>query len=99
MPRLAPVTRAMGDLMVADTTGSVGGQPLVLIDDPAPRVRRLTLNRPDKRNAISNELRIELYDALHAADRDPDVGVSIIRGAGPCFSSGYDLKSNLSENR
>jgi enoyl-CoA hydratase len=85
--------------MVADTTGSASGEPLVLVDDPAPRVRRLTLNRPDKRNAISNELRIELYDALHAADRDPDVGVSIIRGAGPCFSSGYDLKSNLSENR
>ena len=69
---------------------------ILLIDDPAPRVRRLTLNRPEKRNAISNELRTALYDALHAADRDPAVGVSIIRGAGPCFSSGYDLKSSLS---
>ena len=67
------------------------------MDDPAPRVRRLTLNRPEKRNAISNALRTELYDALHAADRDPDVGVTMIRGAGPCFSSGYDLKSSLSE--
>ena len=56
------------------------------MDDPAPRVRRLTLNRPDKRNAISNALRVELYDALHAADRDPGVGVTVIRGAGPCFS-------------
>ncbi len=72
---------------------------ILLIDDPAPRVRRLTLNRPEKRNAISNDLRGELYAALHAADRDPDVGVSIIRGAGPCFSSGYDLKSSLSEHR
>ena len=83
--------------MSADTTGR--HQPLVLVDDPAPRVRRLTLNRPEKRNAISNALRTELYDALHAADRDPDVGVSIIRGAGPCFSSGYDLKSSLVEDR
>ncbi len=82
--------------MSADTTGD---QPLVLVDDPAPRVRRLTLNRPEKRNAISNALRAELYDALHAADRDPSVGVSIIRGAGPCFSSGYDLKSSLGEHR
>ncbi len=81
---------------MADTTGS---EPLVLVDDPAPRVRRLTLNRPEKRNAISNELRTVLYDALHAADRDPAVGVSVIRGAGPCFSSGYDLKSNLGEDR
>src|SRR6478609_6506428 len=72
---------------------------ILVVDDPAPRVRRLTLNRPEKRNAISNELRHELYDALHAADRDPAVGVSIIRGAGPCFSSGYDLKSNLGEDR
>jgi enoyl-CoA hydratase len=72
---------------------------ILLIDDPAPRVRRLTLNRPEKRNAISNELRGALYDALHAADRDPAVHVSVIRGAGPCFSSGYDLKSNLSEGR
>jgi enoyl-CoA hydratase len=76
-----------------------GSEPLVLVDDPAPRVRQLTLNRPEKRNAISNALRIELYDALHAADRDPDVGVTVVRGAGPCFSSGYDLKSSLSEGQ
>ena len=85
--------------MSADTTGTAGIEPLVLVDDPAPRVRRLTLNRPDKRNAISNALRVELYDALHAADRDPAVGVTVIRGAGPCFSSGYDLKSSLSEGQ
>jgi enoyl-CoA hydratase len=72
---------------------------ILLVDDPAPRVRRLTLNRPEKRNAISNALRTALFDALHEADRDPAVGVTIIRGAGPCFSSGYDLKSNLSEDR
>jgi enoyl-CoA hydratase len=84
--------------MVAEASGT-GTEALVLVDDPAPRVRRLTLNRPEKRNAISNELRAALYEALHAADRDPAVGVSIIRGAGPCFSSGYDLKSNLSEGR
>jgi enoyl-CoA hydratase len=82
--------------MSADTTGD---QRLVLVDDPAPRVRRLTLNRPEKRNAISNAVRTELYDALHAADRDPDVGVTVIRGAGACFSSGYDLKSSLSEDQ
>jgi enoyl-CoA hydratase len=78
---------------------SSGADALLLVDDPAPRVRRLTLNRPEKRNAISNALRIELYDALHAADRDPAVGVTVIRGAGPCFSSGYDLKSSLSEGQ
>ena len=63
----------------------------LLLDNPAPFVRRLTLNRPDKRNAPSNELRGRLFEALEAADRDPDVRISILRGAGTCFSAGYDL--------
>jgi len=65
------------------------------IDEPAPGVRRITLNRPEKRNAISNALRGELLAALQQADRDDALRVSILRGAGPCFSSGYDLKSDL----
>jgi enoyl-CoA hydratase len=64
---------------------------LILVDTPAEHVRRITLNRPEKRNAISTPLRVELLDALRAHDNDPDVRVTIVRGAGPCFSSGYDL--------
>ena len=64
---------------------------LVLSDQPIAFVRRLTLNRPEKRNALSNDLRRELFAALEAADRDPHVRVVIIRGAGTCFSAGYDL--------
>ena len=67
---------------------------LLIADDPRPRVRRLTLNRPDKRNALSNVLRGQLFDALAEADDDPKVRVIILRGAGPCFSSGYDLSAN-----
>jgi len=66
-------------------------EPILLIDDPAPHVRRLTLNRPAKRNALSNALRGEIFAALDAGDADPQVRVMVIRGAGPCFSSGYDL--------
>ena len=66
----------------------------VVVDDPLPRVRRLTLNRPEKRNALNNRLRAELLDALRAADADPAVSVSIIRGAGPSFSAGYDLAAD-----
>lgn len=66
-------------------------ESLVLTDNPGPGVRRLTLNRPEKRNALSNALRTELFAALEAADRDDTVRVSIIRGAGTCFSSGYQL--------
>ncbi len=71
--------------------------PLVLIDDPAPLVRRFTLNRPDKRNALSNRLRTELFDAMRAADRDRGVAVMVIRGAGSCFSAGYDLRQDPAE--
>jgi enoyl-CoA hydratase len=71
----------------------------ILTDDPAPGVRRITLNRPEKRNAINNGLRAELFAALEAADVDDGVHVSIVRGAGPCFSSGYDLKRIGSEER
>ena len=66
-------------------------EPLVLVDQPAPGVRRLTLNRPEKRNALSNALRGELIGALQEGDADDAVRVMIIRGAGKCFSAGYDL--------
>ena len=71
-------------------------EPILLTDDPAPHVRRITLNRPAKRNALSNALRGEIFQALEAGDRDPEVRVMILRGAGTCFSSGYDL-SGLGE--
>ena len=72
---------------------------ILLVDDPRPGVRRLTLNRPEKRNALDNALRGTLFDALREADCDDSVHVSILRGAGPCFSSGYDLGSDLRANR
>jgi enoyl-CoA hydratase len=67
------------------------GYTVVLIDEPAPRVRRVTLNRPEKRNALNHALRGELITALREGDRDPDVRVQIVRGAGKCFSAGYEL--------
>jgi enoyl-CoA hydratase len=69
------------------------------VDDPATGVRRITLNRPDKRNAINNGMRAELFAVLEAADVDDAVHVSIVRGAGPCFSSGYDLKRAATDER
>jgi enoyl-CoA hydratase len=77
----------------------VSDAPRLLVDRPAEGVQRLTLNRPEKRNAIDNPTRRELFEALQAADADPDLRVSILRGAGPCFSSGYDLTSSLGEEQ
>ena len=51
----------------------------------------LTLQRPDKRNALSIELRIELADALGALGDDDGVGCIVLTGAGPAFCSGMDV--------
>ncbi len=64
---------------------------LVLVDDPAPGVRRVTLNRPEKRNALNHDLRGGIVRALQEADQDPAIRTMIVRGAGKCFSSGYEL--------
>ncbi|KAI9034468.1 enoyl-CoA hydratase/isomerase [Hyaloraphidium curvatum] len=69
-------------------------EPPILIDHPAPGIQRITLNRPGKRNALSTPLRKALFQALWRADDDPEIKVTIIRGAGPCFSSGYDLDAS-----
>jgi len=67
------------------------------VDDPETGVRRITLNRPEKRNALSNALRAELFNALRNADPDPSVGAIILRGKGKCFSAGYDLAQSPDE--
>ncbi len=71
----------------------------ILIDHPAPRIRRVTLNRPEKRNALNNPLRTEVFQALQEADGDESVHVTVIRGAGKCFSAGYDLAQNSQEGQ
>ncbi|MGA0838801.1 MAG: enoyl-CoA hydratase-related protein [Pseudomonadales bacterium] len=69
----------------------------IILDQPLPRVQRITLNRPEKRNPLSNELRSEMFHALEQGDQNPDIRVTIIRGAGSCFSAGYDLQSDVSQ--
>lgn len=64
---------------------------VILVDDPALHVRRITMNRPEKRNSLIHPLRGAILDTLRANDQDDDVHVTIIRGAGPSFSAGYDL--------
>jgi enoyl-CoA hydratase/carnithine racemase len=50
----------------------------------------VTLQRPEKRNALSIDLRIELTDAFGALSEDPEVGAIVLTGAGPAFCSGMD---------
>jgi enoyl-CoA hydratase len=71
----------------------------IQVDHPAPLVERITLNRPEKRNALHNGLRTELFTELQRADADDEVRVTILRGAGKCFSAGYDLTANNSKGQ
>jgi len=59
------------------------------------RVRRLTLNRPEMRNALNLELCQALLAALKEADDDRKVGAILLEGAGKVFCSGMDLKEVL----
>jgi enoyl-CoA hydratase len=60
-------------------------------------VELVTMNRPEVRNAQNTQLLTELDEALRAADRDPEVNVIVVAGAGPHFSSGHDLKAYVGE--
>jgi len=56
-----------------------------------PPAARITMNRPEKRNALSLALMEELIGALEEVSADPDVRAIVIEGAGPAFSAGHDL--------
>jgi len=64
-----------------------------LVFEVRERVARITLNRPDRRNALSWEMLSELRGALLEADDLRAVSVIVLEGAGPDFCAGYDMKS------
>lgn len=64
----------------------------ILLIDTTDRVRTLTLNRPQSRNALSSALRDRFHAALADAEADQDVDVVILTGADPAFCAGLDLK-------
>src|SRR5499433_897279 len=58
------------------------------------RVGIVTLNRPEKLNAISPELKKQLIERLLEADRDPTASVVVLRAEGRSFGAGYDISPN-----
>ena len=70
----------------------------IIVEDPEEGIRKIILNRPKKRNALSNHLRKELFSALEEADNDKSTKVIILSGSGKCFSAGYDLSSDVSSD-
>ncbi|MFI4974793.1 MAG: crotonase/enoyl-CoA hydratase family protein [Caulobacterales bacterium] len=63
-----------------------------LLYDTDNRVATITLNRPERLNAIERYMPREIRAAVEQADADPDVHVIVVKGAGKGFCGGYDLK-------
>jgi methylglutaconyl-CoA hydratase len=66
--------------------------PVVLIEKKGQQITVLTLNRPERRNALSIQLLTELIAAIKVAADEPQERVLILRGAGAAFCTGLDLK-------
>ncbi len=60
----------------------------LLLVERSRGIARLTLHRPEKRNALSRALRDEILRALDALECDPEVRVVVLTGAGPAFCAG-----------
>jgi enoyl-CoA hydratase len=65
-------------------------EPVVIVTQDGP-VLTVTLNRPEKRNAINSEVMCRLYDAWVRLDTDDDLRVAILTGNGSTFCAGMDL--------
>jgi enoyl-CoA hydratase len=68
----------------------LGGYENLLLER-SEAVLRVTLNRPDRRNAISLDLMAELHRLLEAVEQDAETRVLVLRGAGKSFCAGYDV--------
>ena len=73
--------------------------PVVLIEKETPQIIVLTLNRPERRNALTIELLSELNAAIKIASDQPDERVIILRGAGAAFCTGLDLKEAADQTK
>lgn len=65
---------------------------VVLVEKQSPQITVLTLNRPERRNALTIELMNELAAAVENAGADPKQRILILRGAGKAFCTGLDLQ-------
>jgi enoyl-CoA hydratase/carnithine racemase len=91
--KLTPTNRAREEIV-----NDSADQDLVLYSCDN-RIATITINRPDKLNAVSDEVVARLADALRRFDLDPDAEVAIINGRGRAFSSGADVRQRQLRSR
>ena len=72
--------------------------PVLLIEKQTPQITVVTLNRPERRNALTIELLTELVAAIRLASDEPHERIIILRGAGAAFCTGMDLKAATPQN-
>src|SRR6266403_1210077 len=73
--------------------------PLVLLEKKGSHLTILTLNRPERRNALSLQLLSELVSAIKMASDEPHQRILILRGAGAAFCTGLDLKEAAGQTK
>src|SRR5258707_10573888 len=66
-------------------------EELLIVEETAPHVRRLTMNRPDRLNTMTAELCEALHEQLREIERDRSCRVVVLTGAGRGFCAGLDL--------
>jgi|ERR1039457_3596917 methylglutaconyl-CoA hydratase len=66
--------------------------PVVLVEKQTPQITLITLNRPERRNALTIELMSDLSSAIESTAADPKQRILILRGAGKAFCTGLDLQ-------
>ena len=72
--------------------------PAVLVEKQTPQITLMTLNRPERRNALTIELMSELAAAIEVAAADEKQRILILRGAGKAFCTGLDLEEAAKQN-
>jgi len=83
LPALQQETHIMTSVVLYEKRGAVG---------------LITLNRPERRNAITQQLLTELFDCVEGADADSEVGAIVLSGQGKSFCSGIDLDYLATDN-
>src|SRR5438132_12783674 len=78
--------------MPAQTARASAPQPPILLRERIGSIAVLTLNRPDARNSLSEELIAELHWAMNEVGSDKSVRGVVIAAKGPAFSAGHDMK-------
>src|SRR6202048_4560704 len=73
--------------------------PVVLVEKQTPQITLVTLNRPERRNALTIELLNELIAAIKVSSDEPRERVLILRGAGAAFCTGLDLKEAADQRK